>query len=185
MKEEITELRNKLRNDMKQKYDRILPFNEFLFDRWEKARFLNAGEGTSIYDNCYIFGDVKIGKNTWIGMNTILDGSGGITIGDNCSISAGVQLYTHNTVDWALTGGKAKFKKDPITIGNCCYIGPNSIISLGVKIGNHCLIGANSLIRTHIPDNSIAFGTPGKVAGKVIIDKDEIKLEYFPKPTKL
>ena len=29
-----------------------------------------------------IIGDVKVGKNTWIGPNVILDGSGGLEIGD-------------------------------------------------------------------------------------------------------
>lgn len=56
--------------------NRSLPFADLLFDRWERAKMLGFGEGTSVYDSAYIFGDVKVGKNTWIGPFTILDGSG-------------------------------------------------------------------------------------------------------------
>src|ERR1019366_8652869 len=67
--------------------NRSLPFADLLFDRWERAKMLGFGEGTSVYDSTHVFGDVQVGKNTWIGPFTILDGSGGLTIGDNCSIS--------------------------------------------------------------------------------------------------
>ena len=67
----------KQRNEIKKKWNRVLPFNELISDRWEKADYLNGLEGSSVYDNSYIFGKVSIGKNTWVGPQTILDGSGG------------------------------------------------------------------------------------------------------------
>ena len=94
-------------------WNRVLPFEELLFDRWEKANFLKAKKGSSVYHNNYIYGKVIIGKKTWIGPYTLLDGSGGtLKIGDYCSISSGVQIYTHQTVKWALTGGKASYEKN-------------------------------------------------------------------------
>src|SRR5687768_10876088 len=97
------------RDAMRVKYKRVLPLNELLTDRWEKASYLGFGKGTSIYDSSIVLGDVKIGANTWIGPFTILDGSGGLTIGSNCSISAGAQLYTHDSVKWATSGGKESY----------------------------------------------------------------------------
>ena len=92
--------------------------------------FHGFGEGTSVYDNVLILGDVSIGKYTWIGPNCILDGSGGgLTIGDNCSIAAGVHIYTHDTVNKALSGGLADVETQSVSIGNNCYIGPNSVIA--------------------------------------------------------
>ena len=64
-----------------------------------------------------------------------------------------------------------EYKRTKTIIGNCCYIGPNSIVSQGVKVGNHCLIGANSLVNIELGDNSIASGSPCKIIGKVEIDK--------------
>ena len=76
---------------------------DYVSDRWEKARFLGFGENSSIYDSSLVFGDVQVGKNVWVGPYTVLDGSGGrLSIGDDCHICAGSQIYTHDTVDRVL-----------------------------------------------------------------------------------
>ena len=176
----LLKLHGDLRKSKKTKWDRVLPFEELLFDRWEKAKFLKAGEKSSVYHSSNIFGKVKIGKNTWIGPFTIIDGSGGeIKIGDYCSISSGVQIYTHDTVKWSLTGGKAEFEKGNVSIGDNCYVGPNVIISKDVKIGKGCIIGSNSFVNRNIPQNSIVYGIPGKKVGKVKIVGKKISLEYL------
>jgi acetyltransferase-like isoleucine patch superfamily enzyme len=163
------------------KWERLLPFNEMLIDRWEKAKRLGFGEETSIYDSALVFGDVKVGKLTWIGPFTILEGSGGgIVIGDHCSISTGVQIYTHDSVKWAVSGGKIEYEKASTHIGSCVYIGPLSVIAKGVKIGNHCIIGAFSYVDRDIPDFSIVRGQPSKVVGKVTLKENgEVDFEYF------
>src|SRR5688572_16453516 len=70
------------------KFGRVLPLADYLVDRWDKARVLGFGKGTNVYDSCLVIGDVKVGKDCWIGPFTILDGSGGLEIGDGCTISA-------------------------------------------------------------------------------------------------
>lgn len=137
-----------------------------MVDRWERARHLGFGEGTSVYDNVLIIGNVSVGKNCWVGPGVVLDGSGGLVIGDNCSIAAGVQIYTHDTVHWAVSGGVAAVERESTRIGSNCYIGPNVIVSKGVVVGAHCIIGAASLVLKDIPDNSKAFGVPCRVVGR-------------------
>ena len=178
----ISSLHNDLRKKMKKEWNRTLPFDELLFDRWEKAKFLKAKKGSSVYHNSFVFGQVSIGKNTWIGPYTIIDGSGGkLKIGDFCSISSGVQIYTHNTVKWAITGGKATYEKNETTIGDCCYLGPYTVVTMGIKIGKCSIIGAHSLVNSDIPPYSIAFGTPAKVVGKIQIKGSDVKYTYFDK----
>ena len=178
----LLQLHKKRRKEVKEQWNRSLPFADELLDRWERAKFLGFGEGTSIYDASLVIGDVKVGRNTWIGPFTILDGSGGLEIGDYCSISSGVQIYSHDSIKWALSGGKAEYERAPVKIGNCCYIGPLSIVTKGVKVGNHSLVGAHSFVNKDIPSNSIVFGIPAKVVGKVEIDEDEnSNLIYFEK----
>ena len=55
------------RTEIKNKFNRVLPFGELMNDRWEKAKFLGFGKGTSVYDSSVILGDVIVGENTWIG----------------------------------------------------------------------------------------------------------------------
>lgn len=147
------------------KWKRILPFGDYIVDRWKRAEALKFGEGASIYDSALVFGKVKVGKNTWIGPHVILDGSGGLTIGDHCSISAGVQIYSHDSVQWAVSGGKSPYDYSPTAIGDKCYIGPNVVVVKGVTIGDRCIIGANSLVLEDIPSDSNAVGSPCRVRG--------------------
>lgn len=148
-----------------EQFSRTLPWGDCVVDRWEKARRLGFGEGTSIYDSAVVIGDVTVGRNTWIGPFTVLDGSGGLEIGDTCSISAGVQIYSHDSIRWALSGGQAEYERSPTRIGSRCYIGPNTVIARGVTIGDGCLIGAGSLVLDDVPSGSKAFGVPCRVVG--------------------
>jgi len=164
-------LYEKLRASMRQRWDRDLPLEELLFDRWQRANTLGFGEGSSIYHNSYVYGDVKVGKNTWIGPYTLLDGSGGIVIGEYCSISSGVHIYTHDTVKWALSGGKMEYERAPVRIGRCCYIGSQTVIAKGVNIGDHCLIGSCSFVNRDLPAYSVGLGIPCRPAGRIEVDE--------------
>lgn len=146
-----------------QRWQRSLPFADYVVDRWQKARMLGFGEGSSIYDSSLVLGQVTVGAKSWIGPFTVLDGSGGLSIGDYCSISAGVQIYTHDTVAWATSGGVAPVERAAVRIGDRCYIGPNAVISMGVTIGNGCVVGANSLVNRDLPSGVRAWGTPARV----------------------
>lgn len=151
------------RSDVAARFRRSLPFGDYVSDRWDKAASLGFGEGTSIYDTSHVFGDVTVGANTWIGPFTILDGSGGLAIGSNCSISAAVQIYSHDTVKWAHSGGSAPYEYAPTSIGDNCYIGPNTVVAKGVNIGNGAVVGANSLVLHDIPAGATAVGSPARV----------------------
>jgi acetyltransferase-like isoleucine patch superfamily enzyme len=151
--------------EMRQQWNRTLPFGDYIVDRWAKAQTLGFGVGSSIYDSSLVLGDVRVGCNTWIGPFTVLDGSGGLVIGDYCSISAGVQIYTHDSVEWAISGGTTAIDRAPVWIGARCYLGPNVVVAKGVSIGDGCVIGANSLVLDNIPSGMRAFGTPCRTIG--------------------
>ena len=177
--QELKALSEYLRDQTRKKYKRINPFYEDLFDWKERGKYwLGEDKGVTIYNSTTVVGDVKIGKGTWIGPFCSLDGTGGLTIGNFCSISLGCQLLTHDTVKWALSGGKAAYEYAPTKIGNCCFIGVNSTILRGTTIGNHCLIGACSLVNRDIPDNSIAVGIPARIIGRVELDGNEVIFNY-------
>jgi acetyltransferase-like isoleucine patch superfamily enzyme len=121
--------------------------------------------GSSVYDNVLVFGDVKVGANTWIGPFTVLDGSGGLVIGNNCSISAGVQIYSHDTVRWAVSGGIDGYEYAETRIEDNCYVGPNTIVAKGVTIGTRSIIGANSYVDQSWLQGSKIAGNPARLVG--------------------
>lgn len=181
MKKKLVKLHKSMRKEIKEKWNRVLPFHEEFTNRWEKAEYLGFGKGTSVYDSSIIMGEVKIGKYVWIGPYTLLDGTGGdLKIGNYCSISAGTQIYTHDTVNYCMTGGKLDREMESTTIGSYCYIGPMCIVSKGVTIGKHCIIGANSFVNKSFGNNSILAGNPARIIGHVIIAKEnKVILHYI------
>jgi acetyltransferase-like isoleucine patch superfamily enzyme len=151
-----------IQRNLRKKWKRVLPLGDAVVDRWEKARFLGFESSSSIYDSSLVFGDVQVGRNTWIGPFTVLDGSGHLKIGANCSISAGVQIYTHDSIQWAISGGKKTYEYAPTTIEDNCYIGPNSVIQKGACIGKGTIVGANSFVNKSFPQGSKIAGNPAK-----------------------
>ena len=116
-----------------------------------------------MYDNVLVLGDVKVGKFTWIGPNVILDGlHAPLEIGDWVSISAGVQIYTHHTVNRSTSMGMLPIEFAPTKIGSGVYIGPNAIIQMGVTIGDRAVIGAAAFVNRHVWAGSRVFGAPAR-----------------------
>lgn len=158
LEKELDKLIKYKRKETKDKYNRHISIQDLFSDRWETAKFYGFGEGSSCYNNVLIIGNVSVGKKSWIGPNVILDGSGKLIIGDFVSISAGAQIYTHDSVLWSNSLGKEKIKTATTSIGNGVFIGPNSIIQKGVKIGDKAIIGAMSFVNQDIPANQKFYG---------------------------
>jgi len=112
---------------------------------------------------------IILGEDVWVGYFCLIDGSGGLKIGNNVTISSGVHVLTHdsskyrqqNLVKDPINGNH--IDRAPVKIGNNVQIGTNSIILPGVTIGNNVIIGALTLVNKDIPDNRTAVGSPMKL----------------------
>lgn len=165
----LHELRRSTDDDLRVRWDRSLSFGDALFDRWERAERLGFGRGASIYDSALVYGDVEVGPDTWVGPNVLLDGSGGgLVIGAWCSISAGVQIYTHDTVARSLSLGACPTETGPVRIGDGCHLGALSVVARGVSIGDRCVIGAQSFVNHDVPEGSVVAGAPARLLGRVV-----------------
>lgn len=164
---ELREFLHARREEVATAWNRSLSFGDYVSDRWEKAQSLGFGEGSSVYDSVTVIGDVKVGPNTWVGPQVVLDGSGGLSIGSHCSVSAGVQIYSHDSVRWAVSGGKEGIEHASTTVGSNVYLGPNVVVAKGVSIGHRCVIGANSVVMSDIPAGFMAAGNPCKVIKEI------------------
>jgi acetyltransferase-like isoleucine patch superfamily enzyme len=165
-------------DDLRERWDRSLSFGDALFDRWERAQRLGFAEGASIYDSALVYGDVRVGADTWVGPGALLDGSGGgLVIGAWCSISAGVQIYTHDTVLRSLSLGLREREVGPVRIGDGCHLGGLSVVAPGVAIGDRCVVGAHSFVKQDVPDRTVVAGTPARVIGRVVGDGEDVHIE--------
>ena len=177
---DLQELHKHLRSGTRARHRRINPFYEDLFDWKERgAYWIGEDRNVTIYNSATVVGDVLIGRNSWIGPFCSLDGTGGLEIGESCSISLGCQILSHDTVKWSLSGGAAPYEYAPIKIGNCCFLGVYSVVLKSVTIGDHCLIGAGAVVTKDVSSYSIVAGVPARPIGKVIIgEKGEVELRF-------
>ena len=124
--------------------------------------------GKEYNDFCMLVGEPIIGKNTWVGYFTLLDGSGGLIIGQNCDIASGVHIYTHSTTNRVLQNiprtNRDMIQKEVTTIGNNVFIGANTTILMGCMVGDFSVIGANSVLleRTVVGKREMWAGNPAK-----------------------
>lgn len=110
--------------------------------------------------------NIYSGENVYFNVNCVVLDSMKVQIGSNVFFGPGVHVYTATHPVDSVERRTVAFSK-PVTIGDDCWIGGNSIICPGITIGNGCTIGAGSVVTKDIPDHSLAAGNPAKVVRKL------------------
>jgi acetyltransferase-like isoleucine patch superfamily enzyme len=174
---QLKHLLRMLRKRMRARFNRHVSTGELLYDRWELAKDYGFGEGTSVYDSCLILGDVQVGRHCWVGPDSILDGGHApLRIGDYVDVGAGTHIYTHNTIERALSGHKLPLFKKSTSIGSCCFLGPRSIIAPGTLLGDHCFVAAASYVEGVFASHSYIGGNPARQLGTVEIAGNKVRI---------
>ena len=140
---------------------------------------VKLGDSVRIGRKSTIFGSpsniVEIGDETKIGEQTIINGfSAKLFVGKRCSIGS----LCHFIVDTGPTHSPALLRKYPIkeatiTVGNDCVIGHGTMVIAGATIGDCCYIMPNSFVNSNVPPYSVYGGSPAKLIRK--IDPEELK----------
>lgn len=120
------------------------------------------------HEQAWIIGEPAIGEGTWIGAFTVIDGSGGLTIGDGCDIASGVHIYTHSSVLRCVSGREyPSVDRAPVTIGSRVFLGANAVVNMGVTIGDEAIIGAGAVVTKDVAARTVVAGAPARVVGRV------------------
>ncbi len=119
--------------------------------------------------------NIDLADNIWIGHYCLVDGTGGVSIGEGVQLSSHSVIYSHSSQDAIRLMGKhfirqaavnrPGYKLKHVTIGEYTFVGTSSVILPGSTIGKGCIIGAGSVVNTEIPDYAIAVGNPAKIVG--------------------
>jgi len=149
--------------------------------------FAQIREGVVIGNNCIIGSHVYIDHDVEIGSNCKIENNAqmffGATIEDEVFIGPGVYLLNDKYPRAVNRSGKLKkvgdWEVDKILVKKGASIGAAGIILPGVTIGSYSMVGAGSVVTKSLPDFSLAFGKPTKVAGFVC--KQGHKLEQKTK----
>lgn len=125
------------------------------------------------HELAWVVGDPRVGEGTWIGAFTVIDGSGGLTIGAGCDISSGVQIYTHSSARRCVSGRRyEQVDRAPVTIGDRVFIGAGAVVNMGVTIGDEAVIGAGAVVTRDVPARTVVAGVPARVVADVAFAED-------------
>ncbi len=127
------------------------------------------GDNVKIAKRCSIYGGpqtrLDIGDNTYIGMNTIINGfAAKVIIGKNVSIAQNVNIMADSGPNASPSMQKVfPLEKGPVNIGNDCWIGASAVIMPNVSLGEFCIVAANSYVNKSFPKFSIIGGNPARL----------------------
>jgi maltose O-acetyltransferase len=120
---------------------------------------------------------VSIGQGTVINQGCMLYTTGGLLIGENVSISAGVWLVTgsHDMNDPLFPD----FYR-PIVIGDYAWIGMRATILAGVTIGKGAVVMAGAVVTHDVPPFAVVGGVPAKVVRQRELQEPAYSLDFHP-----
>lgn len=124
-------------------------------------------------------GEVVIGRNVHVAMFVVLQGHGGLSVGDNSGIASGSLLYSmsHHYSNPADPSDRKIYDftpmapddvqsliVSPIVMESHTGLGLNSVMLPGATIREGSWVGTHSLVTKEIPPYSVASGNPAVVA---------------------
>ena len=141
----------------------------------EKVEIGNKSDiGSGVICTGHGSGSIKIGDETYIGINNILDWSDNITIGNYVHIAGpSTGLWTHTSALMCINNIPLdhKFVKyrptAPITIERNVYIGGNCTVYPGVTVGHHSIVAPNSAVTKNVEPYTMVGGVPAMFIKKI------------------
>lgn len=155
----------------------VLPGYEFRLLVLRTLGGWQIGRDTSIGRGCRITcrGRVRIGEVCNINQNVVVDGRGGVVIGDHVEIANGVRILSagHDvrSVDFA-------YVKSRVEIGSRTWLATEAMVLLGVTMGSGSAAAARAVVTNSVPDGAIVGGVPARTIGTRPADAQTVHSRY-------
>lgn len=122
---------------------------------------MKIGKGSTIHAGATLYDsrNIRLGSDTIIGENAVLDGRARLSIGSHVDIASDVMIYNaeHDVMSSDFHAIRAE-----VVIEDYVFIGPRAIILPGVHIGKGAVVGAGAVVTKDVLEKSIVGGVPAK-----------------------
>ncbi len=138
---------------------------------------IKMGRRASVNMGCFFTGRrIEIGDHSVVNRKCVLDGRGGLRIGENVSISPECYLIslTHDPHSPDFTA-----IPKPVILSDYVWLGARAMILPGVEMGRGAIAGAGSVVSKSCGPYEIVAGAPARKIGERSRDLRYCP-EYFP-----
>ena len=120
------------------------------------------GDYSKLHAFCFAHGEkpMQIGRNCWIGGNTVLDSIAGLDIDDNVGIGAHSQIWTHIQFGDVVEGCRF-YSRKYMYLGKDAWFVGHCIVS-PVRVGEKSMALVGSVVTRDMLPNHIYAGVPAK-----------------------
>lgn len=105
---------------------------------------------------------ISVGTHTNINKKCVLDGRGGLTIGNNVDIAQEVNIWTEQH-DYNSPNYQSVNKS--VVIEDYVWIASRASILPGVRVGRGAVVACGAVVTKDVPPLAIVAGVPAKVIG--------------------
>lgn len=144
------------------------------------------GDWNVIHNNCLLLSGSTfvIKNNCWIGQSSVLDGTGGLRLGNGVRVGMNSQIWSHAISGELIEGCKLFIKQETILEDDVWLVG-SCLVSSGIKLEKRVIALLGSVINSDFSLGSVISGNPAqikkgiKLYGKVNVDqKYEMMLKW-------
>ena len=110
---------------------------------------------------------IQVGKAFSPNTGAMIDGRGGVTIGDHVMIGPYSVIVSSNHAYKQVSSPMTSLDHimAPVVIGDDVWIGAHAVITGGSKIGNGAVVSAGAVVTQDVGDYQIVGGVPARVIG--------------------
>lgn len=123
------------------------------------------GDGVVLETACYLNahgGTISIGSNAFVGVRTVIQGKGNVSIGRDSMLGPYVQVYSsdHQTKLSEVYSAQPELTA-PVTIGPNTWVGAGSILLRGTELVAGTVVAAGSVVRIKTDRPSLVARSDG------------------------
>lgn len=126
---------------------------------------MKIGKGSTIHMGAIFYDsrNIRIGIDTIIGENAVLDGRALLQIGNHVDIATEVMIYN---AQHDISSEDFHAETAVVNIEDYVFIGPRAIILPGVTIGKGAVVGAGAVVTKDVKPFTIVGGVPAQFLGE-------------------